>query len=47
MITTALETVAHWIGGERVEHASRRGKVVTERRPEQARGADYGFPAHR
>ncbi len=24
-----------------------RGKVVTERWPEQARGADYGFPAHR
>ncbi len=24
-----------------------RGKVVTERWPDQARGADYGFPAHR
>jgi malonate-semialdehyde dehydrogenase (acetylating) / methylmalonate-semialdehyde dehydrogenase len=24
-----------------------RGKVVTERWPEQARGADYGFPSHR
>ncbi len=24
-----------------------RGKVVTERWPEQARGADYGFPAHK
>ena len=24
-----------------------RGKVVTERWPDQARGADYGFPAHK
>jgi malonate-semialdehyde dehydrogenase (acetylating) / methylmalonate-semialdehyde dehydrogenase len=24
-----------------------RGKVVTERRPDQARGAEYGFPAHK
>jgi malonate-semialdehyde dehydrogenase (acetylating) / methylmalonate-semialdehyde dehydrogenase len=28
MTTTALETVAHWIGGERLHEASRYGEVT-------------------
>ena len=37
----------HHIYGNDGVHFYTRGKVVTARWPDQARGADYGFPAHR
>ena len=41
MTMTDMETVAHWIGVERVPDAGRHGEVT-----DRATGAQYGLPTH-